>query len=43
MLGVELAPEEPLDALAALGERAERVPEELGFEPRLDRPHHPFP
>ena len=28
---------------AFFGERAERVPEELGFEPRLDRPHHPFP
>ena len=25
------------------GERAERVPDELGFEPRLDRAHHPFP
>jgi ribosomal protein S12 methylthiotransferase accessory factor len=25
------------------GERAERVPRELGFEPRLDRDHHPFP
>lgn len=25
------------------GERAERVPEELGFTPRLDRDHHPFP
>jgi len=25
------------------GERAERVPEELGFEPRPDRGHHPFP
>jgi ribosomal protein S12 methylthiotransferase accessory factor len=25
------------------GERANRVPEELGFEPRLDRDHHPFP
>ncbi|WP_255195766.1 YcaO-like family protein [Halorarius litoreus] len=28
---------------AYFGERAERVPEELGFEPRLDREHHPFP
>jgi len=25
------------------GERAERVPAELGFEPRLDGPAHPFP
>ncbi|MFC6976398.1 YcaO-like family protein [Halomicroarcula sp. GCM10025709] len=25
------------------GERARSVPEELGFEPRLDRAHHPFP
>jgi ribosomal protein S12 methylthiotransferase accessory factor len=25
------------------GGRARRVPEELGFEPRLDREHHPFP
>jgi ribosomal protein S12 methylthiotransferase accessory factor len=25
------------------GERAESVPEDLGFEPRLDRDHHPFP
>jgi ribosomal protein S12 methylthiotransferase accessory factor len=25
------------------GERAERVPPELGFEPRLDREQHPFP
>jgi ribosomal protein S12 methylthiotransferase accessory factor len=25
------------------GERAESVPESLGFEPRLDRDHHPFP
>ena len=25
------------------GERAERVPEALGFEPQLDRDHHPFP
>ncbi|MFC7177693.1 YcaO-like family protein [Halosegnis marinus] len=25
------------------GERAERVPRELGFEPRPDRDHHPFP
>ncbi|WP_225334471.1 YcaO-like family protein [Halomicrobium urmianum] len=25
------------------GERAERVPDDLGFEPRLDRDHHPFP
>jgi ribosomal protein S12 methylthiotransferase accessory factor len=28
---------------AYFGERAERVPRELGFEPRLDRDHHPFP
>ncbi|WP_324662343.1 YcaO-like family protein [Haloarcula sediminis] len=28
---------------AYFGERAERVPGELGFEPRLDRAHHPFP
>jgi len=26
-----------------VGERAESVPAELGFEPRLDRDHHPFP
>jgi len=25
------------------GERAERVPETMGYEPRLDRQHHPFP
>jgi ribosomal protein S12 methylthiotransferase accessory factor len=25
------------------GERAERVPEDLGFAARLDREHHPFP
>jgi len=25
------------------GERAERVPEELGFEPRLERAYHPYP
>jgi len=25
------------------GERAETVPPEIGFEPRLDREHHPFP
>lgn len=25
------------------GERAETVPEELGFEPAFDQPHHPFP
>jgi ribosomal protein S12 methylthiotransferase accessory factor len=25
------------------GERAETVPEAMGFEPRLDRDHHPFP
>ena len=25
------------------GERAHRVPEELGFEPDLDRPFHPYP
>jgi ribosomal protein S12 methylthiotransferase accessory factor len=25
------------------GERASRVPEELGFSPRLDYDHHPFP
>ncbi|MDS0283288.1 YcaO-like family protein [Haloarcula onubensis] len=28
---------------AYFGERAERVPDELGFEPRLGRAHHPFP
>ena len=28
---------------AYFGERAKRVPRELGFEPRLDRDHHPFP
>jgi len=28
---------------AYFGERAETVPRELGFVPRLDRPHHPFP
>jgi len=28
---------------AYFGERAERVPGELGFDPRLDRDHHPFP
>jgi ribosomal protein S12 methylthiotransferase accessory factor len=28
---------------AYFGERARRVPGELGFEPALDRPHHPFP
>jgi ribosomal protein S12 methylthiotransferase accessory factor len=28
---------------AYFGERAERVPGEMGFEPRLDRAHHPFP
>ena len=28
---------------AFFGERAESVPEELGFEPAFDRPHHPFP
>ncbi|MFB6166286.1 MAG: YcaO-like family protein [Haloarculaceae archaeon] len=28
---------------AFFGERAETVPVELGFEPRLDRAHHPFP
>ena len=28
---------------AFFGERAETVPEELGFEPRLDRPFHPYP
>ena len=28
---------------AYFGERAESVPTELGFEPRLDRDHHPFP
>jgi len=28
---------------AYFGERAERVPDELGFAPRLDRAHHPFP
>ena len=25
------------------GDRARDVPEELGFEPRLDRDHHPYP
>jgi len=25
------------------GERAQRVPAELGFEPAFDRPYHPFP
>ena len=25
------------------GERARKVPESLGFEPRLDRPFHPYP
>jgi ribosomal protein S12 methylthiotransferase accessory factor len=25
------------------GDRADRVPRELGFEPRLDREYHPFP
>ena len=28
---------------AFFGERAETVPADLGFEPRLDRGHHPFP
>jgi ribosomal protein S12 methylthiotransferase accessory factor len=28
---------------AYFGERARTVPESLGFEPRLDREHHPFP
>jgi ribosomal protein S12 methylthiotransferase accessory factor len=28
---------------ATFGERAREVPGELGFEPRLDREHHPFP
>jgi ribosomal protein S12 methylthiotransferase accessory factor len=28
---------------AYFGERAETVPTELGFAPRLDRDHHPFP
>ncbi|WP_136715608.1 YcaO-like family protein [Halorientalis salina] len=28
---------------AYFGERAETVPPEIGFEPRLDRDHHPFP
>jgi ribosomal protein S12 methylthiotransferase accessory factor len=28
---------------AVFGERAETVPEAMGFEPRLDREHHPFP
>jgi len=36
MLGVELAPEEPLDALAALGERAERA----GFDAALTSCHY---
>ena len=28
---------------AYFGARAERVPQEMGFEPALERPHHPFP
>ena len=28
---------------AYFGERARTVPKELGFRPRLDRPHHPYP
>ncbi len=28
---------------AYFGDRARAVPESLGFEPRLDRDHHPFP
>ncbi len=28
---------------AYFGDRARTVPESLGFEPRLDRQHHPFP
>jgi ribosomal protein S12 methylthiotransferase accessory factor len=28
---------------AVFGERARSVPESLGFEPRLDRHHHPYP
>ncbi|WP_460921733.1 YcaO-like family protein [Salinarchaeum chitinilyticum] len=28
---------------ARFGERAERVPESLGYESRLDREHHPYP
>jgi len=28
---------------AVFGERARTVPESLGFEPRLDRRHHPYP
>ncbi|KAA9397832.1 bacteriocin biosynthesis protein SagD [Haloarcula sp. CBA1130] len=28
---------------AFFGERAEEVPADLGFEPRLERDHHPFP
>jgi ribosomal protein S12 methylthiotransferase accessory factor len=28
---------------SVFGERAETVPEAMGFEPRLDREHHPFP
>jgi len=28
---------------ARFGERARQVPESLGFEPRLDRRHHPYP
>ena len=28
---------------AFFGERARTVPRQLGFEPMLDRPHHPFP
>jgi ribosomal protein S12 methylthiotransferase accessory factor len=28
---------------SVFGERAGSVPREMGFEPRLDRDHHPFP
>jgi ribosomal protein S12 methylthiotransferase accessory factor len=28
---------------AYFGERARTVPSQLGFDPRTDRPHHPFP
>lgn len=28
---------------AYFGDRARRVPAELGFEPQLDRPYHPYP
>jgi ribosomal protein S12 methylthiotransferase accessory factor len=40
-----LAPEaQPLfTGEAFFGDRARDVPKELGFEPRLDGPYHPFP